>query len=164
MVRRIIKTKVQKNQLDMLTILEEGIGNDIVVPNVIEKQPGTFDFDQRIRSSLNNVIKNSVFSRAQIADQLTSLVGRDVSESTLNTYTGKGRPNRLPADLLPALTMVLGPEFLAEIASWAGCQIAERHEMTMARIGQLFLITNAAKKEQEQLIKETPLFSGQSNV
>ncbi len=163
MAKRTSKTKSQPGQLDMLAGLDAEIGKDIVVPVVPEKSPGTFDFDQRIRAALNEAIKNSVYSRAQIAEQVSILVGRNVSESTLNTFTGAGRPNRLPADLLPALTMILGPSLLSMIASGAGCQIAERGEMQMARLGQLFLITNAAKKEQTRIIDETPLFRKQAN-
>ncbi|MAO57110.1 MAG: hypothetical protein CMM61_15645 [Rhodospirillaceae bacterium] len=148
------------DQLDLFAMWEGVTADEITIPEKPAATPGAFEFDLAIRKGLNRAIKASPFSRGQIAEQLTSLTGKDITENMLNTYTGKGRPNQLPANLLPALTMVLGPGLMDEIAQAAGCKLVEGNDLKLARLGQLYLVTVMADRETKRLISETPLFKG----
>lgn len=130
----------------------------IEVPEEPKCETGAFEFDQRMRRALNNAIKASPLSRDQVADLVSDYCGREVTKSTLDTFTGSGRPNRLPADLLPALTVVLGPDLLNEIALAAGCRVMVREEVQLARLGQTYLLSLQLREEMSRLVEGTPLF------
>lgn len=156
------KPKHDARQLDLLGLFENQV-DLIEVPEPTPKTPGALDIDQKLRRAVSDAIDKSAFSRDQIADMVSELAGRKVTKATLDTFTGASRPNRMPADLLPALTSVLGPTVLNFISNESGCRLIERQEAAFARIGQLYLVTLQAQREQEETLKKLPLFLGSSN-
>ena len=158
------RTVAHPDQLDLLDGLS-GDNIDLVeVPAAPSGAPGSCSFDQIIRDELNHMFRTAPFDRDQIAQMLSDLVGRRVTKNNLDTYTGQARPNRLPADLLPALTCLLGPSLLTRIGVAAGCAVMERQDAAFARYGQLHFITVQAKKQEEEMLKSLPLFLEKGNV
>lgn len=121
---------------------------------------GGFECDNLVRQALNRAIKANPMGRDQIAERLSVLVGRKITKAMLDTFTGAGRPNRLPAELLPALTAVLGPVLLDEIARVAGCRVLESEEVQFARLGQAYILFSQMQHEVSENIDMAPLFSG----
>jgi len=136
----------------------------VEVPQAPSQAAGALDYEQIVRQTLNEEIRNCPLDRGQIAEMLSSMVGRSITKTVLDTYTGASRPNRLPVDLLPALTAVLGPSFIKRIAEASGCHLMERNEVAMARIGEVFLIKIQAEKEIEKSIAASPLFARACHV
>ena len=147
------KTQNHPDQISLFGTAEELIE----VPAQPEAQPGIFNFDRSIRRSLNKAINASPYNRHQLAEMLSELCGRYISKPMLDTYTGASRPNKLPADLLPALTFLLGPDLLTEIGAAAGCAVLEERQASFARIGQLQFMVLQARAEQEKTIAALPL-------
>ena len=152
------KTIKDERQLDLLNMNEP---EELVeVPQEPDSNPGALNMEQRTRRALNDAITASLYTREHIAEMLSPMVGREITKSMLDSFTGASRPNRLPADLLPALTVVLGTNFIGSIMAPAGCRVMEREEVAFARLGQIVLIRHNLLKQENELIAELPLFKG----
>jgi len=160
--KRHSKTIKDPRQIDLLAIFDDS-SELVVVPSEPNTDVGALSFEQKMRRILGSAITKSPLNREQIADLLTDYVGRPITKSMLDSFTGAGRPNRLPADLLPALTAVLGPKILLEIAAVSGCRLMERYDAQLARLGQLYLVGIQLDIEQQAALADTPLFKGAAN-
>ncbi|WP_142850742.1 hypothetical protein [Telmatospirillum sp. J64-1] len=133
----------------------------IEVPVQPEPEPGALDYDQRLRALLNKAIRACPFDRDQIASLVSGLVGREVTKAQIDSWTGATRPNRFPAELVPAFCQALGNTILlAGLAEASGCRLIEGRELQFARLGQLWLFIQKAENEQKRLVAELPLFGG----
>ena len=148
------KTTRNPNQMDFLSALE---GGTIEVP----PEPSRKNINpNKIKIALSEAISRSHFDREEICRQVSELAGRNVSPAMLNAYTSQARTtHQLPSDLLAPLTIVLGPSVLQAIADCAGCHVAVRDEMKLARLGQHFLLHWQLQKQIEQDISELPLMA-----
>src|SRR5664280_2397452 len=71
--------------------------------------PGAGDDDVMIRAVLSDTIKHCAKKRIQIAEELSAVVGRQVSEAMLNAYTADSKENhRWPASGTRAFCQVTG--------------------------------------------------------
>ncbi len=149
-------------QSDFLAMLD---GADLIeVPQAPSEEKGAMDYDRAVRDCLNRVIDAAPFDREQIAAMLTLRVGRRITKAMLDTYTGASRPNKLPADLLPALSAILGPELLIMIGAAAGCAVLEQRQATFARLGQLQFIIAQAREQQLVVMESLPLMRGMAHA
>lgn len=156
------KTIPHPNQQDFLAALD---GQPLIeVPATPSDENGGLDYDKAIRNCLNQAIEDSPYNREQIASLISHRVGRRITKPMLDTYTGASRPNKLPADLIPALTAVIGPRLLMMIGEASGCAVLEQQQATFARLGQLQFIIAQAKQQQEQIAQTLPLIKGMSNA
>ncbi|WP_142848375.1 hypothetical protein [Telmatospirillum sp. J64-1] len=159
-VRRRAEDPRQMAFLDLLGGQKEDL---IEVPEMPVPAPGALDFDQRMRDLLNKAIKASPFDREQIAALVSGLVGRDITKAQIDSWTGATRPNRFPAELIPAMCQALGNTvLLSGLAEACGCRLIEGRELQFARLGQLFLVLRQADAEAQRLVAELPLFGGQN--
>ena len=149
----------QPDQADFFAILEQA-GAIVDVPEKPSEKTGSLDFDQRIRAGLNELIDRSPFDREQIAEMLSHRTGRRITKIMLDTYTGQSRPNKLPADLLPALTAILGPDLLVKIGEASGCAVLEHQQAKFARLGQLHFIITQARAQASEIVANLPIFAG----
>ncbi|WP_421780759.1 hypothetical protein [Kiloniella litopenaei] len=156
--KKSTKTIKDDRQLDLLSMNEP---EELVeVPKEPDNNPGALNMEQKTRRALNDAISASPYNRDQIAEMLTSMVDRKITKSMLDSFSGASRPNRLPADLVPALTVVLGTDFLTKLMTPAGCRVMERAEVAFARLGQIVLIKHNLHQQEKELINELPLFQG----
>jgi hypothetical protein len=148
-------------QLQFITTLDRELVN---VPEAPEQAPASHDHDQRLRRWLNEAIEKSPLNRDQIASAMTVLGGRAVSKPMLDTWTGAGRPNRFPMDLVAAFCLAVGNNHVMEmVAGSIGARIADTVEAQLARLGQWALIIAHAQQEQRALaasLPALPLFGG----
>ena len=121
----------------------------VEVPEQPRTDDGELNCDQLVRRLVNEAIDATDISREQLCERLTRLVGRTISVATLNSFTGASRPNRMPADLLPALTIILGPHIMDGIAAAAGYRLLNREDAALARCTQLQLLINKITDELE---------------
>jgi len=86
------------------------------------------------------VVRKSAYSRAQICDKLAVLLGRPVPLATFNAWTAATNRNRLPADVLLAICLLLG-DFspLEALLAPLGLTIADKRQQALAEIGQVQL-------------------------
>ncbi|BBO74694.1 hypothetical protein DSCW_21110 [Desulfosarcina widdelii] len=62
---------------------------------------------ERLRMSMNRAIKNSPLSRAQIAGEMSHLLGVDITKSQIDAWTAESKDNyRPPAEYIPAFCRV----------------------------------------------------------
>ncbi len=109
-----------------------------------------------LNSALARVQRQRGENRTTLAAELSALTGRRISKVMLDSYTGAGRANRLPADLLPALCVLLGPELLSAIAGLAGCQIMTRDEVILAQAGKVIYLEDFLSRKKQQLLEQLP--------
>ena len=147
-----LKKKVHPGQMNFFTALEE---KNFEVP----AKPGKETINpNKIKLALKEAIARSPFDREEICRQLSDLSGRTVSVAMLNAYTSQARStHQLPSDLLAPVTLVLGPSVLQTIADSAGCRVAERDEIKLARIGRNFLLLQQLQRQVDKEISDLPL-------
>ncbi len=147
------KKKPDPNQINFFAALE---GKDAVqVPPEPSHQPINAN---KIKMAISEAIKHSHFERAEICRQISVLAGREVTVAMLNAYTSQSRTtHQVHGDLLAPMTIVLGPSILKIIAEEAGCTLAERREMQLARIGQFYIMHQKAEQQIEEAINDLPL-------
>jgi len=145
-------------QTDFLSLLDAGISL-LPAPTLPRTDPGALNMDRRLRQLLNEAITVSGMDRTMIAAELTPLAGRPISKAQIDSWTGASRPNRFPADLIPALCAVLGNAILLQgLAEAVGCTLVEGYTMQLARLGQLLMFVNRARAEQDAIIANMPLY------
>lgn len=147
------KRKHDPNQINFFDTLDGR--QEIMVPD----EPTTAPLNaNKIKLAISEAIKHSHFDRAEICRQMSELAGREVTPAMLNAYTSQSRiTHQVPSDLLAPMAIVLGPSILKVIAEDAGCTLAERREMQLARIGQFYMMHQQAEQQIEQAINDLPL-------
>lgn len=141
-------------QLQFLAQLEERL---VEVPAEPSRDRASHDLDQPLRRWLNEAIDRSPLSRDQIADAMTVLSGRPITKSMLDTWTGAGRVNRFPAELLPAFCIACGNNLVMErLAADMGARLSDTQEATLARMGQWALLIAQGFAEQRALAQRLP--------
>ncbi len=92
--------KEQLNMFDYLRTLND-------VRRVNTDTEGTMNIRERLRRSLNQAIKECGLSRAQIAGEMSHLLGVDVTKSVIDSWTAESKDNyRIPAEYLPTFCRV----------------------------------------------------------
>lgn len=96
--------------------------------------PGSLNDSHVIRATLTEVIRTCGKSRAQIANEMSYLVGREVTERMLNGFTAESREDyRWPAELDRAFCAVTGDTRLLT------CRV-ERHGLHVIDDNDLLLL------------------------
>ncbi|WP_321392749.1 hypothetical protein [Emcibacter sp.] len=128
-------------------------------PIEVPAKPGKETINSnKIKLAIKEAIARSPFDREEICRQLSELADRDVSVAMLNAYTSQARTtHQLPSDLLAPITLILGPSVLQCIAESAGCRVAERDEIKLARIGHSFLMLQQLQRQVDEEISGLPL-------
>ncbi|MBT9556836.1 MAG: hypothetical protein IV100_12450 [Myxococcales bacterium] len=108
----------------------------------------SLDLDASLRKAVATAIAGCPHSRQTIADELTRLVGREVTETTLNAWTAPTKEtHRFPAAYLPALVRVTGSLApLMVLAEAAGAHVVDSQTMLLAERTKLERSIKAARK------------------
>lgn len=145
-------------QLQFLSLLDRV--ELVTVPEEPSRKLASHNLDQKIRRWLNDAIDASPLTRSEIADSMSDLAGRIISKPMLDTWTGAGRPNRFPADLLPAFCIAAGNMLIMErLAADCGLRMSDTTEARLARLGQWAIISARADEEQRALVAALPPMS-----
>ena len=147
-------------QADFLALLDLPGAELIPSPVPASTAPGAMDFEQRLRSLLNDAIKaGPFFDRESLAIAVSVAAGRTITKAMIDSWTGASRPHHFPADLVPAFCVALGNSILLQgLAEAAGCTVAEGWEIQQARLDRLRLFIQYARGEQRRIVASLPLF------
>jgi hypothetical protein len=102
--------------------------------------PGSLDDAAVIRGVLLRAMKNSGMSRGCIADSMSELLGRQVTEKMLNAFTAESRDDRRwPAEFDRAFCKATGDKTLISCrAELAGMRVIDQHEIDLLELGRAF--------------------------
>lgn len=102
-----------------------------------------------IRASLAEVIKQSKKSHVQIAEEMSLLLGQDISESRLYKYTAASRDDyRWPAEYDIAFCQVVGDyTLLADRVIRAGFLMIGPEEQQVLKLGRAYLLHKRAAQD-----------------
>lgn len=114
--------------------------------------------ESRVRSSLSEGISLSPLNRWQIAGEVSSLLGREVSKHMLDKYTSPDAPHHCPPDVLAAVCRVIQwREPLHLLAEAAGLFCLPGPEALRAEIHHLEeqeRTARAEKRKREAFLKQ----------
>jgi hypothetical protein len=99
-----------------------------------------------IRSIVADAIRKSSKSRAQIAEEMTYLVGREITERMLNGFTADSRDDyRWPAELDRAFCEATGDDRLLRCrVELAGYRVISQQEAEILELGRQYLMRQRA--------------------
>lgn len=120
-----------------------------------EVVPGSLNDGSTVRGILIQAIKDCGKSRAQIADEMSFLAGREITERMLNGFTAESREDyRWPAELDRAFCYVTGDNRLLRCrAELAGYRVITESEADLLELGRQYLIRQRASEQVELLEK-----------
>jgi hypothetical protein len=109
---------------------------------------GTMNDSALIRGVLVEAIRNSGKSRPQIADEMSRLVGRQITERMLNAYTAESQEeHRWPAELTRAFCSATGDaRLLRVLAEAAGLRVINDTESHLLELGRNHLQRSRAER------------------
>lgn len=149
------RRRADPRQLQFLSLLDRV--DMVAVPEEPSRETASHDLDQKLRRWLNEAIERSPLDRAQIAEAMTALAGRPITKPMIDTWTGAARPNRFPADLLPAFCLAAGNNHVMErLAADCGARLSDTQEARLARMGQWALLIAYGQEEQRALAANLP--------
>lgn len=108
--------------------------------------PGSMNDAALIRSIVADAIRKSSKSRAQIAEEMTYLVGREITERMLNGFTADSRDDyRWPAELDRAFCEATGDDRLLRCrVELAGYRVISQQEAEILELGRQYLMRQRA--------------------
>lgn len=106
-----------------------------------EVTPGSFDDTGLVRFTLIQSIKKSGKSRAEIAETMSFLLGRQVTEAMLNAFTAESRGDRrFPAEYDRAFCAATGDNTLMVCRiELAGLHVIDDNGMKLLELGREYL-------------------------
>jgi hypothetical protein len=118
--------------------------------------PGSFDDASAIRGILVRSIDESGKGRAAIADEMSRLLARRVSEKMLNAFTAESRDDRRwPLEFTRAFCAATGSdELLRHLVELTGCYVITAEEKLMFDLGRQLIIRGEAE-EQIEILKRS---------
>jgi hypothetical protein len=119
--------------------------------------PASFDIDSTVRRLVNEAIRSCPNkSRAQIAEEMSYLLGQRVTEPMLDSYTADSKKeNRFPVAFAAAFCHATGDgRVLEAIAQKVGLVVVHQEEMQLIRLGKLALECESASEEFSGLKKQ----------
>jgi len=118
--------------------------------------PGSFDDSSAIRGILVRSIDESGKTRAAIADEMSVLLARPVTEKMLNAFTAESRGDRRwPLEFTRAFCAAAGSdELLRHLVELTGCFVITAEEKLMFDLGRQLIIRGEAE-EQIEILKRS---------
>jgi len=111
--------------------------------------PGSFNDAFIIRGILVDAIKRSGKSRIQLAEEMSLLTGREITERMLNGFTAESKEDyRWPAELDRAFCHATGDDRLLTCrVEQAGLQVINGEEADVLKLGRQYLIRKSADEQ-----------------
>jgi len=112
------------------------------------------DFDAALIAAaecLSRKITKSRYSREQMADLVTALLGRKLTAARLNDWLAPANRNRMPADVLVACCYILGDfEPLDILLAVVGRVTADKRDQAFADLGRIQLERESLKQQEDR--------------
>jgi hypothetical protein len=130
-----------------------GIQQPNLFSNNDQPMPGSMSDATLVRSLIAEVIRKSSKSRAQIAEEMSYLVGREITERMLNGFTADSRDDyRWPGELDRAFCFVTGDDRLLRCrVELSGYVVITNDEFELLELGRQYLIRQRAANKVELL-------------
>ena len=113
--QRKMKAKRTDNQLNIFEWyrgIQRPTGNEKLPPD------GGLDIDSEFRAAVSRDIKECPLSHYQIAARMSELVGQEITESMLYSWTAESKErHRFPCQFLPAFVIATGQRRTFEVLS-----------------------------------------------
>ncbi len=98
---------------------------------------GDLDLHLRVKRAAAQDLAECRWSREQIAEALSKLVGRDVSLAQIDAITAETKNHRMPAEWVPAWVRVTGSRRLLELlCAESGMWLADAIEHDLAELAR----------------------------
>lgn len=110
--------------------------------------PGSMNDDSVIRGIITQAIKSSGLSRAQIAEQMSYLLGERVTERMLDSYTASSmEKHRWPLQYSRAFCSVTHNWRLVQcVAELAGFTVIDQDDLEVLELGRQYLRRKSAEE------------------
>jgi hypothetical protein len=113
--------------------------------------PEPRDLRLLVKRTLARDIKESRWSREEIASRIAMLTGKAVSVATLDAMVADSKDNRFPAEWVPAWVAATGSRHILDLlVNEAGFWVADQTERDLAQFARLRIQTtkNSARAEE----------------
>lgn len=150
------------NEMSLFDMIEEINPQKFAEPDFqIETRPLAL----RIKDALGEAIKNSGVKRYEIAGRMSELLGAEISESMLNSYTAESKEGyRMPAEYLPTFCKVTQDYTALEIlVAASGGRMVKSDEIYLLEMGRLAQIEKTVKEKRAELQREWSRSRGEKN-
>lgn len=118
----------------------------------VRQLAGSYDDAETIREILTRSIKRCGRTRMAIAEEMSYLLGRAVTEKMLNAFTADRDDRRWPAEFDRAFCAVTGDyELLRQRVEHGGFRLVGPEEMEMLELGRAFLQRTEAEEQMALL-------------
>lgn len=116
--------------------------------------PGRLAWDGRLRALITGAIRQSRFSRDEIAQRMTLSSGEFVTRAMLDTWTAPSKNgHRFPLQFLPAFCDATeSHEILRDALAMLGGRIATAEDLAFAEIGRLH-VQGQKTSERERALR-----------
>ncbi|MFZ2948937.1 MAG: hypothetical protein WA003_05580 [Desulfuromonadaceae bacterium] len=72
----------------------------------VSVQPGRLNISARLNAAIKQAIRQAPKSRETMADEMTELLGIEITVGMVNNWTAISHPHRMPAEYIPAFCIV----------------------------------------------------------
>lgn len=127
---------------------------ELFTPNPeVDQTPGSFNDEFVIRGLITQSIKGCDKSRMQIAEEMSSLLGTQVTKRALDSYTSESADqNRFPVQYTRAFCFVTGDwSLLRCVTERAGLHVISKAERKLLELGRQYMIEKRAALAIEKL-------------
>lgn len=102
-------------------------------------EAGCMNISTRLREELSRGLKQSSYSRYEVASRMSEALGVEVTKSQLDSWTAESKEqHRFPAEYLPAFCAVTGyKQPLQMMAEMIHCYLLESEEALLAELGKI---------------------------
>lgn len=125
----------------------------------LQSLPEPRDYHLAVKEAAAADLKECRWSRDEVADRLSLLIGRRVSRTVIDAVVAETKDHRFPAEWLPAWVVVTGSRRLLDLlCTAAGFWLADQTEHDFAEFARLQLSqrksASRAKALQERLMEQ----------
>jgi hypothetical protein len=115
--------------------------------------PGSLNDASIIRAALVEAIRNCGKSREQLADQMSTLTGTEVTVRRINAFTAESREDyRFPSELARAFCIATGDfSLLQRQAELAGFHLINETDYSLLKLGREYLKQKRANENVEMI-------------
>jgi hypothetical protein len=113
--------------------------------------PGSYDLDHQVRTILSDACRQQRLSRAEIAQQMSRLLGRSVTERILNDFTADSHElHRFPLAWTAAFCHVTNDfRLLDVIVRRLGAQLINSEQARLLDLGRATVVKESTDREYQ---------------
>jgi hypothetical protein len=99
---------------------------------------GLLSTGRDIKEALSLDLRQCPWSRVEVCGKLSTMLGREITEATLDAFTAESKQgHRFPADLIAPWVRVTGSRRLLDLlCQWCGFHVADAIEHGFAELGR----------------------------